>query len=207
VHLVAYSSLMRLLTRFNAEIFSAPDTPTGLNRAVDLREIALRYDAELNGVHGEWTARFARDSDPNSCVSPPPLRLCDAAGGLTRPRTRRPRRGVPLQAAAVLRVVLAPRRALVRVPAGLPARPAALRRRLLHQGRSAPPSGRRPRVLIWRAQSMDAAKGVVTVLVDSLAPSGYLRFAPDGHFVFGAFASAFLLKARVRLAPPPEHNR
>lgn len=31
-------------------------------------------------------------------------------------------------------------------------------------------------------------------MIDGLAPSGYMRFAPDGHFVFASFASAFLLK-------------
>lgn len=31
-------------------------------------------------------------------------------------------------------------------------------------------------------------------MTDSLAPSGYMRFAPDGHFIFASFASAFLLK-------------
>jgi hypothetical protein len=40
----------------------------------------------------------------------------------------------------------------------------------------------------------DAATSVITNMVDNLAPSGYMRYAPDGHFVFAAFASAFLLK-------------
>lgn len=31
-------------------------------------------------------------------------------------------------------------------------------------------------------------------MIDVLAPSGYMRFAPDGHFIFASFASAFLLK-------------
>lgn len=31
-------------------------------------------------------------------------------------------------------------------------------------------------------------------MIDGLAPSGYMRYAPDGHFVFASFASAFLLK-------------
>ncbi len=31
-------------------------------------------------------------------------------------------------------------------------------------------------------------------MIDSLAPSGYMRYAPDGHFIFASFASAFLLK-------------
>jgi hypothetical protein len=43
-------------------------------------------------------------------------------------------------------------------------------------------------------QCFDAAKSVITNMVDNLAPSGYMRYAPDGHFVFASFASAFLLK-------------
>ncbi|KAI9429945.1 hypothetical protein F5148DRAFT_1372352 [Russula earlei] len=39
-----------------------------------------------------------------------------------------------------------------------------------------------------------SAKTVVTVLVDSLVPTGYIHFAPDGCFVFAAFTSAFILK-------------
>jgi hypothetical protein len=41
---------------------------------------------------------------------------------------------------------------------------------------------------------LDAACGVVRTVVEDLAPTGYLRFAPDGHFVFSSFASAFLIK-------------
>jgi hypothetical protein len=61
-------------------------------------------------------------------------------------------------------------------------------------------------------QSLESAKMVVTVLVDTLVPTGYIRYAPDGawtalcfapvcrktsisgYFVFAAFASAFMLK-------------
>ncbi len=32
---------------------------------------------------------------------------------------------------------------------------------------------------------------------EELAPSGFMRYAPDGHFIFAAFASAFLLKVPV----------
>jgi len=31
-------------------------------------------------------------------------------------------------------------------------------------------------------------------MIEGLAPSGYMRYAPDGHFIFASFASAFLLK-------------
>ncbi|KAI9508722.1 hypothetical protein F5148DRAFT_1283660 [Russula earlei] len=41
---------------------------------------------------------------------------------------------------------------------------------------------------------LESAKTVVMVLVDSFVPTGYIRFAPHGYFVFAAFASAFILK-------------
>lgn len=44
------------------------------------------------------------------------------------------------------------------------------------------------------SKSAEAAKNVVECLIDKLVPSGYIRYSPDGHFVFASFASAFLLK-------------
>ena len=41
---------------------------------------------------------------------------------------------------------------------------------------------------------LDAACGVVRTVVEDLAPTDFLRYAPDGHFVFSSFASAFLIK-------------
>jgi len=41
---------------------------------------------------------------------------------------------------------------------------------------------------------LESATSVLQIVVNVLAPSGYLRYAADGHFVFAAFASAFLLK-------------
>ncbi|KAG5730335.1 Protein priB [Termitomyces sp. T112] len=41
---------------------------------------------------------------------------------------------------------------------------------------------------------LDAAKSVIRNMVENLAPTGYMRYAPDGHFIFASFASAFLLK-------------
>ncbi|KAG6889466.1 hypothetical protein C0995_000993 [Termitomyces sp. Mi166 len=40
---------------------------------------------------------------------------------------------------------------------------------------------------------LDAAKSVIRNMVENLAPTGYMRYAPDGHFIFASFASAFLL--------------
>ncbi|GJJ14429.1 hypothetical protein Clacol_008693 [Clathrus columnatus] len=47
---------------------------------------------------------------------------------------------------------------------------------------------------IFFQRCFDAACAVITTVVDRLAPTGYLRFAPDGHFIFVSFAAAFLLK-------------
>lgn len=47
---------------------------------------------------------------------------------------------------------------------------------------------------VFFTRSLESAKTVVTVLIDTLVPTGYIRYAPDGYFVFAAFASAFMLK-------------
>ncbi|KAF8634663.1 hypothetical protein AX15_000766 [Amanita polypyramis BW_CC] len=47
---------------------------------------------------------------------------------------------------------------------------------------------------IFFTKCLTAAKSVVTNMIEGLIPSGYMRYAPDGHFIFASFASAFLLK-------------
>ncbi|KAJ8079809.1 hypothetical protein PM082_016631 [Marasmius tenuissimus] len=47
---------------------------------------------------------------------------------------------------------------------------------------------------IFLTKSLESAKAVVACVVDSLALGGYLRYAPDGHFLCTCFAAAFLLK-------------
>jgi hypothetical protein len=47
---------------------------------------------------------------------------------------------------------------------------------------------------VFFTRSLESAKTVVMVLIDTLVPTGYIRYAPDGYFVFAAFASAFMLK-------------
>lgn len=51
--------------------------------------------------------------------------------------------------------------------------------------------GPRPEIV---KRCLDAACEVVKTIVDTLAPTDYFRYAPDGHFVFTSFASAFLIK-------------
>ncbi|THH12044.1 hypothetical protein EW146_g7836 [Bondarzewia mesenterica] len=65
VHLDAYCSLMRIVAKFHDDVFSDPDTPTGLNQSIDFREVTLRHDVNLERYHQEWADRFARHSDQN----------------------------------------------------------------------------------------------------------------------------------------------
>ncbi|EPS93162.1 hypothetical protein FOMPIDRAFT_63796 [Fomitopsis schrenkii] len=54
--------------------------------------------------------------------------------------------------------------------------------------------GIQPEDQIFIDNCFQAAKSVVLCMIDTLCPSGYMRFSPDGHFIFASFASAFLLK-------------
>ncbi|KAJ6552076.1 hypothetical protein DFH09DRAFT_601358 [Mycena vulgaris] len=54
--------------------------------------------------------------------------------------------------------------------------------------------GLRPSDHIFFTKCLESAKDVLRNMVEGLAPTGFMRYAPDGHFIFTAFASAFLLK-------------
>ena len=44
------------------------------------------------------------------------------------------------------------------------------------------------------SRCFEAASEVIVTLVERMAPTGYLKYAPDGYMGFPAFAAAFLLK-------------
>ncbi|KAI1793795.1 hypothetical protein LXA43DRAFT_206444 [Ganoderma leucocontextum] len=54
--------------------------------------------------------------------------------------------------------------------------------------------GFQPEDHIFLEKCYELATTVITILIDSLIPTGYMRTSPDGYFVFASFASAFLLK-------------
>ncbi|KAG1853069.1 hypothetical protein F4604DRAFT_1933338 [Suillus subluteus] len=47
---------------------------------------------------------------------------------------------------------------------------------------------------VFLDKCFDSAKVIIKQMIEVLAPSGLMRAAPDGHFVFASFASAFMLK-------------
>ncbi|KAI0033222.1 hypothetical protein K488DRAFT_48169 [Vararia minispora EC-137] len=156
VHLVAHTSILRLLTHFDAEIFSDPDQPLSLSLHVDFREVALRYDTELVVVSDDWTNKFSTDSDPNN-------------------------------PAAVLRCKLLP---LYVAYGRLAILSFALEQALQR--------GSRPSDDVFYHKARHFWHGfrsaVIGIIVDLLAPSGYLRYAPDEVFTIGAFAAAFMFE-------------
>ncbi|TFY50349.1 hypothetical protein EVG20_g11570, partial [Dentipellis fragilis] len=152
IHLNAYNSLLRIVAKFHEEVFSDPDSPTGLNKSIDFLEVTTRHDSYLTQYFEEWTERFARDSDPDDAASNFRCKLLPFLTNYSR---------------------------LVMYSFGF--------QQAFQRGLGANDK-------IYIAKSLGAAKEVVQTLVDSLAPSGYMRYSPDGHFIFASFASAFLLK-------------
>ncbi|TFY54810.1 hypothetical protein EVJ58_g8640 [Rhodofomes roseus] len=55
--------LLRIMARFHEEIYSDPNSPTGLNQNLDFREMSVRHDESLTHYFEEWTRRFKDDTD------------------------------------------------------------------------------------------------------------------------------------------------
>jgi hypothetical protein len=63
VHIIAYTSLFRIINKFHQEVFSDPNVPNGLNRSIDFRAVTLEHDQLVTDCRQVWAERFARDSD------------------------------------------------------------------------------------------------------------------------------------------------
>ncbi|KAI8977809.1 hypothetical protein BD414DRAFT_554477 [Trametes punicea] len=148
----AYAQMLRIMTRFHDDIYSDPDTPTGLNQNLDFRASIIHHDEELMAYFKEWSERFQRDSD-----------LTDPA----------------LKFRASLLPFFTGYSRLVMWSFGF---------------QQAFKRGFRPEDHIFLEKCFESAKSVILTLIETLAPTGYLRTSPDSHFVFASFASAFLLK-------------
>ncbi|TFK51353.1 hypothetical protein OE88DRAFT_1659301 [Heliocybe sulcata] len=152
IHICAYSTLLRIVAEFHEAIYSDPDSPTGLNKNIDFRDITLAFDRKLEDFHAEWDRRFHEDSDPND-------------------------------PGCSIRVALAPflvnYSRLVMYSFGF---------------QQAFERGIELTDQLFFSKCFESAKNVVRIMIEDLAPSGYMKYSPDGYFVFAAFASAFLLK-------------
>ncbi|KAF8198312.1 hypothetical protein K438DRAFT_1584084 [Mycena galopus ATCC 62051] len=71
--------------------------------------------------------------------------------------------------------------------------------------------GLKPTDHIFFIKCLESAKTVLRSMLDGLVPAGFMRYSPDGHFIFVAFASAFLLKLLrpefSHLMPKEEENQ
>ncbi|KAG8879787.1 hypothetical protein FRB97_001393 [Tulasnella sp. 331] len=152
IHLVAYTALLRVVARYLEEVYSDPDSPTGLNKNVDFYTLTDRYNGELFAFQKETSERFNREAD-----------MSDQA---VRYRND-------------LLPFLINYSRLVMYSFGFQQ---ALSRGTVERGN------------VFFEACLDSATNVLRVVIENLAPSGYFRYAADGHFVFAAFACAFLLK-------------
>ncbi|KAH9995295.1 fungal-specific transcription factor domain-containing protein [Russula vinacea] len=152
VHIIAYTSLFRIVNKFHQEVFSDPNVPNGLNCSIDFRAVTLVHDRMLADYRQEWADRFEQDSDHTNAACEFRVKLLPFYTNYAR---------------------------LVMFSFGF---------------QKAFQRGFEDDDEIFFTKSLESAKNVVTVLIDSLVPTGYIRFAPDGYFVFAAFASAFMLK-------------
>ncbi|KAG5637475.1 hypothetical protein H0H81_004446 [Sphagnurus paluster] len=176
IHLCAYSALLRVVSKWHDEIFSDPSKPTGLNKMVDFHSVTMKYDEKLTIYHDEWTKRFAESSDPNGPAS--------HAGSAFRCR--------------LLTLYAAPHTSLSRLHKRTNTNfslVAYSRLAIFSFGfQKAYQRGIQPADHVYTTKCLDSAKAVIQNMIDNLAPTGYMRYAPNGHFIFAAFASAFLLK-------------
>lgn len=166
VQMVAYTALLRLVGAFLEEVYSDPNSPTGLNKELNFTEVTLRYDAKLNKFAEETSTRFSNEADPRD------------------PACRYRNELLPF---------LVNYSRLVMFSFGFQQ---AFQRGTLGRGNK------------FLTTCVEAASNVLKSVVDVMAPSGYLRYAADGHFVFAAFASAYLLKVlRPPFASTLEHEQ
>ncbi|CDO69738.1 hypothetical protein BN946_scf184697.g10 [Trametes cinnabarina] len=168
----AYTQMLRIMTRFHDEIYSDPDSPTGLNQNLDFRASIIKHDGELMDYFKEWSERFQRDSDLSGA-----LRMILKSSTLKR--LTAPISDPALKFRASLLPFFTGYSRLVMWSFGF---------------QQAYKRGFRPEDHIFLDKCFESAKTVIVTLIDTLAPTGYLRTSPDSHFVFASFASAFLLK-------------
>jgi len=63
VHIIAYTTLFRIVNKFHQDVFSDPNVPNGLNCSIDFRAVTLEHDRLLTDWRQEWAERFEQDSD------------------------------------------------------------------------------------------------------------------------------------------------
>ncbi|KAI0773153.1 fungal-specific transcription factor domain-containing protein [Trametes elegans] len=148
----AYAAMLRIMAHFHEEIYSDPDSPTGLNQALDFRSSIINHDEQLMAYFKEWSDRFQRDSDLNDPALKFRASLLPFLTGYSR---------------------------LVMWSFGF---------------QQAFKRGFQPDDQLFLEKCFESAKTIIVTLIDTLAPTGYMRTSPDAHFVFASFASAFLLK-------------
>ncbi|KAL4066300.1 fungal-specific transcription factor domain-containing protein [Scleroderma yunnanense] len=152
LHLCAYTALLRIVAQFHDNIFSDPDSPTGLNKSIDFLAVTSKHDDHLTSYSEEWTRRFHEESDRTDPGSDFRCTLLPFLVNYSR---------------------------LVMYSFGF--------QHAFQRGMEASDH-------VFLKKCFESATKVIKHMIEVLAPTGYMRSSPDGHFIFASFASAFLLK-------------
>ncbi|KAI9451639.1 hypothetical protein F5148DRAFT_1152419 [Russula earlei] len=156
VHIIAYMLLFRIANKFHQEVISDPTIPNSLNRSIDFRAVTLEYDWLLTDCRQEWAERFEQDSDHSDAACEFHIKLL-------------------LFYTNYARLVMFSFKFQNAFQRGLEADDEVFFTRVRDFTLSCI-VGMTPVFF----KSLESAKTVVTVLVDSLVPTGYIHFAPDG---------------------------
>jgi len=139
------------VAKFHEELFSDPNTATGLNKSIDFKVVTQHHDDKLTVFNDEWKEKFAESDTGESSYA----------------------------FRSSLLPFLVNYSRLVMHSFGFQC---AFEKRIEADLRH------------FYAKCFGAATSVIRIMIDTLAPSGFMLYSPDGHFVFTSFASAFLLK-------------
>lgn len=77
IQIACYNADLTIMGRFRNEIHSDPNSPTGLNKNLDVADLASRVDDELAQTWSMWSQRIREHTDPND-------RQCKFRNGLLR---------------------------------------------------------------------------------------------------------------------------
>ncbi|KAF9653763.1 hypothetical protein BDM02DRAFT_3153137 [Thelephora ganbajun] len=151
IGLCGYTSLLRIVAKFHEELFSDPDTATGLNKSIDFKAVTQQHDDKLTMFNDEWKEKFVESDTGESSYA----------------------------FRSSLLPFLVNYSRLVMYSFGFQY---AFEKRVEVDLRH------------FYTKCFGAATSVIRIMIETLAPSGFMLYSPDGHFVFTSFASAFLLK-------------
>ncbi|KAK0234486.1 hypothetical protein EDD85DRAFT_1025365, partial [Armillaria nabsnona] len=169
VFLCGYDVLLRIVARFHEEVLLDRSGPINSERG-NLRDVTMKYDLEIEIFKEEWKRKFKAGGAHRGAI----LRRSELHLYVHNHFKSR----VDIEERLYARSYVAYFR-LVMFSFGF--------HRVFHAGKES-----------WYdyffTKCLEYAKSVIRCMNEDLAPTGFMRYAPDHHFMCSAFAAVFLFK-------------